>query len=60
MVLAVAQQFAGLTIISTYSTCALHAPLSLSHLLKQAADNSADFFALAGLKDPFKGTVILS
>lgn len=29
MVLAVSQQLAGLTIISTYSTCALRVPLQL-------------------------------
>ncbi|KAJ5825160.1 hypothetical protein N7474_002298 [Penicillium riverlandense] len=39
MLLAISQQFAGLTIISTYSTY---------------------FFSLAGLPDPFLGTVIIS
>lgn len=60
MVLAVAQQLAGLTIISTYSTCAFPAPQLPLSPAKKVADSGIDFFALAGLKDPFKGTVILS
>jgi hypothetical protein len=56
MILGVSQQFAGLAIINTYSTCALH--ILPCCCLKLDA-NGVDFFSLAGLTDPFLGTVIL-
>ena len=53
MILAVAQQGSGLAIIGTYSTCeyAMTTEVTLS---------IADFFSLAGLQDPFLGSLILS
>lgn len=58
MILAVCQQLAGLAIISTYSTCMLPSTKEKRKMVTET--KLIDFFSLAGLNDPFLGTVILS
>ena len=67
VILAVCQQLAGLTIISTYSTCELlcKPPTASSWFISKEVKRRsrrwvADFFALSGLSDPFLDSLILS
>lgn len=55
MLLAACGQLGGLSIISTYSTCASPCPSASDDLA-----DIVDFFDLAGLSDPFLGSLILS
>jgi hypothetical protein len=54
MILAVSQQFAGLAIIGTYSSC------KFREINLHMRAHSTDFFSLAGLADPFLGSLIIS
>lgn len=59
MILAVCQQLVGLAIINTYSTCTLpDSPVACC--FRQSLTVYVDFFSLAGLADPFLGSLILS
>lgn len=60
VILTVSQQFAGLAIINTYSTCEFTYQIFPYFFVSNwLLTMTLDFFSLAGLKDPFLGTVIL-
>jgi hypothetical protein len=56
MLLSACGQLGGLSIISTYSTCE-----RFDHdWMGSSSSRPSDFFDLAGLSDPFLGSLILS
>jgi hypothetical protein len=54
MLLSACTQLGGLSIVNTYSTCKYRLDIAWKML------TGTDFFSLAGLADPFLGSLILS